>query len=152
MQGRAEDTDERVKTPRTEMCEKSEVTSVEEGHDVERVIVAQSEETVEVAKAVEAQEKAEAPPRATRPPPWRDKHATIEYGRKSKRRCDGNESMLWLAASYLEYRATIQEGVMNVMPYFKKSGTCWNSSKHNTRSITQMIRMNWNVVVSSRNR
>ena len=35
------------------------------------------------AKAVEAQEKVEALPRATRPPPWRDKHATIEYGRKS---------------------------------------------------------------------
>ena len=30
----------------------------------------------------------------------------------------------------------------------QQSGTCWNSSKHNTRSITQMMRMNWNVVVS----
>ena len=39
VQRRAEDPDERVMTPHTEMCEKSEVTSVEEGHDVERVIV-----------------------------------------------------------------------------------------------------------------
>ena len=34
----------------------------------------------------------------------------------------------------------------------EKSGTCWNSSKHNTRSIMQMMQMNWNVVVSSKNR
>jgi len=113
VQGRAEDTDERVKTLHTEMREKSEVTSEEEGHDVERVIVPQSDEivgilrqlkdetsadvtalekkgldrktnhqdpmktetkeTVEVAKAAEAQEKAEALPRLVRPPPWRDK-------------------------------------------------------------------------------
>ena len=33
----------------------------------------ETKETVEVAKAVEAQEKAEALPRPTRPPPWRDK-------------------------------------------------------------------------------
>ena len=33
----------RVKIAHTEMCRKSEVTSVEEGQDVERVIVAQSE-------------------------------------------------------------------------------------------------------------
>ena len=33
VQGRAEDTDECVKRPHTEMCEKSEVTSVEEGRD-----------------------------------------------------------------------------------------------------------------------
>ena len=35
---------------------------------------------------------------------------------------------------------------------FLKSGTCWNSSKDNTRSIAQMIQMNRNVMVSSRNR
>jgi len=35
VQGRAEDTDERVMTSHTDKCEKSEVTSVEEGHDVE---------------------------------------------------------------------------------------------------------------------
>ena len=40
-----EDTDERVKTPHTEMCEKSKVT---EGHDVERVIVPQSDETADI--------------------------------------------------------------------------------------------------------
>ena len=39
-----EDTEERVMTSHTRMCEMSEVTSVEEGHDVERVIVAQSHE------------------------------------------------------------------------------------------------------------
>ena len=33
----------------------------------------QADEVVEVAKAVEAQEKDEAQPRPTRPPPWRDK-------------------------------------------------------------------------------
>ena len=33
----AEDTDERVMTSHTEMCEGCEVTSVEEGHDVQRV-------------------------------------------------------------------------------------------------------------------
>ena len=57
----------------------------------------------------------ETQPRSARPPPWRDKHATIEYGRSSKRRCDKNESMLWLAASYLECKAAIQEGVMKFM-------------------------------------
>ena len=34
------------------MCEKSEVPSVEEGHDVERVIVAQSDETASILKQV----------------------------------------------------------------------------------------------------
>ena len=37
VQGGAEDTDERVMTSHTEMCEGCEVTSVEEGYDVERV-------------------------------------------------------------------------------------------------------------------
>ena len=39
VQGGTEDTDERVMTSRTVMCECCEVTFVEEGHDVERVIV-----------------------------------------------------------------------------------------------------------------
>ena len=39
MQGGAEDTDESVMTRPTEMCEGCQVTSVEEGHDVQRVIV-----------------------------------------------------------------------------------------------------------------
>ena len=130
-----EDTDERVKTPYTEMCEKSKVTSVEEGHDVERVIVSQSDETADILKqsightsadltALEKKgfdrktnhqnlTKVETIPRATRPPPWRDKHATIEYSRKSKGRCDRGESMVWLAPSYMKYKATIQEGVRN---------------------------------------
>ena len=38
MQSGAEDTDDRALSLHTEMCEKGEVTSVEEGHDVERVI------------------------------------------------------------------------------------------------------------------
>ena len=46
--------------------------------------------------------QAETQPRSASPPPWRDKHATIVYGGKSKRICDRDESMLWLAASYLE--------------------------------------------------
>ena len=130
-----EDTDERVKTPYTEMCEKSKVTSVEEGHDVERVIVSQSDETADILKqsightsadltALEKKgfdrktnhqnlTKVETIPRATRPPPWRDKHATTEYSRKSKGRCDRGESMVWLAPSYMKYKATIQEGVRN---------------------------------------
>ena len=36
MQGGAEGTDKRVLALHTEMCEKGEVSSVEEGHDVER--------------------------------------------------------------------------------------------------------------------
>ena len=39
MQGGTEDTDERAMTSHTEMCEGCNVTSVEEGHDVERVTV-----------------------------------------------------------------------------------------------------------------
>ena len=54
--------------------------------------------------------------------------------------------------SYLEHKAAIQEGVMKFMPYFKKSGKCGNSPKHNTRSITQMMQMDWKVMVSSGNR
>ena len=37
VQGGTEDTDERVTTSHSEMCDGCEVTSVEEGHDVERV-------------------------------------------------------------------------------------------------------------------
>ena len=121
VQGRAEDTDERVKMPHTEMCEKSEVTSVEEGHDVERVIVPQSDDTADILKQSndetsadltslekkgldrktnrEGLMKAETLSWPTRPPPWRD---------KSRSR---GESMFWLASSYWEHEATIQEGV-----------------------------------------
>ena len=51
----AEDTNERVVTPHTEMCEDCEVTSVEEGHDVERVIARNDEimEDVEEKRAPE---------------------------------------------------------------------------------------------------
>ena len=87
----------------------------------------ETRETDEVAKAVEAQEKAEARPTPMRPPPWRDKHATIEYGRKSKRRCDRGESMLWLAASYLEHKATSQEGVMKFHLYLCPISVVWNA-------------------------
>ena len=45
VQGGAEDTDERVMTSHTEMCEGCESPSVEEGHDVERV-TAQNDEIV----------------------------------------------------------------------------------------------------------
>ena len=118
-QPRAEWRDERVKTLHTEMCEKSDVTSVEEGYDVERVIVPQNDETAGILKQLNGEtsadltalekkgldrrtdHQAETQPRSARPTPWRDKHATIEYGRKSKRICDRDESMLWLAASYL---------------------------------------------------
>ena len=45
----------------------------------------QADEVVEVAKAVEAQEEAEAQPRPTRPPPWRDKlQSTGMHERKPK--------------------------------------------------------------------
>ena len=52
VQGEEENTEELVMTFHTEMCEKSEVTSVEEGHDVERVIVTQSDETAGILKQV----------------------------------------------------------------------------------------------------
>jgi len=88
---------------------KSEVTSMEEGYDVERVIVPQNDEIADILKQLkdetsadltalekkglgqtkhECLMKAEILPRLMRAPHWRDKHATIEYGRKSKRRCD----------------------------------------------------------------
>ena len=35
---------------------------------------------------------------------------------------------------------------------FMRISTCWNSSKDNTRSITKMMKTNWNVMVSLRNR
>jgi len=109
VQGGGKDTEERVMMPHTEKCEKNEVTSVEEGHDVERVIVPQNDETAgmlkqstdEMSAYLTAPEKkgldrrtdhqAETQPRSARPPPWRDKHATIEHGRKSKKRCGRNE-------------------------------------------------------------
>ena len=59
VQCRAEDTDERVKTPHTEMCEKSEFTSVEDGHDVERVIVPQSDGTAGILKQLKDETSAD---------------------------------------------------------------------------------------------
>ena len=58
---------------------------------------------------------------AQRPPPWRDKlRIEGESVDGDEKNIDGNKgpdevfdrgkSMLWLAASYLEYMATIQEG------------------------------------------
>ena len=45
-----EDTEERVTTLHTEMCEKSEVTSAEEGHDVDGRHAPQSDETADILK------------------------------------------------------------------------------------------------------
>ena len=53
-------------------------------------------------------------------------------------------SLLWLAPSYVEHKATGQEGV-------NKFHLC-TPSVRNTRSITQMMQTNWNVKDSSRNR
>ena len=50
VQGGEEDTDQRVMTLHTEMCEKSEVTSVEEGHDVDGRHAPQSDETAGILK------------------------------------------------------------------------------------------------------
>ena len=148
VQGGGENTDEH-----TEMCEKSEKR--EEGCDVDGHHAPQSDETAGILeqwkdetsadstalekKGLEKTDrqglmKAETLPRATRPPPRRDKQAAIEYGRKSKKRCDSNESMLWLAASYLEYKATIRRGDEFYAP-FQQPGTCWSSTKDNTRRV-----------------
>ena len=58
VQGGAEDTDERVMTSHTEMCEDFEVTSVEEGHDVERV-TAQNGEIVGSLKQLKGETSAD---------------------------------------------------------------------------------------------
>ena len=78
--------------------------------------------------AAAVQEKVEAQPRPARPPPWRDKlWRNIPH---DWRRCNrGTE--------FVVAKAGIQEGV-------KKHHLCL--------SITQMMQMNWNVMVSSRNR
>ena len=60
-------------------------------------------------------------------------------------------SMLWLAASYLEARGYKPRRGDEIYALFQWSGTCCNSSKHNTRTITQMTQKKWNAVVSSRN-
>ena len=133
------------------MCKKGEVTSLMEGYDVERVIVPQSDEPGSILKQLKDETsadltalekvldreinhegfmKVETQPKSARPPPWRDKHATIEHGRKSKRRCDRGESIVWLAPSYLEHKAVIQEGVMNFMRHphsLERSGTVQNT-------------------------
>jgi len=90
-----EDTEERVMTSHTEMCEDCEVTSVEDGHDVDGRHAPQSDETAGILKqskdevgvdlmAFKKKEldrktnhqglmKAETKELAQRPPPWRDK-------------------------------------------------------------------------------
>ena len=99
--------------------------------------------------------KAETQPRSARPPPWRDKlRIEGESVDANEKNTDGNkgpdevfdrvEPMLWLASSYVEHENTSQEGVM-------KFHFCM-ATVHNTRSITQMMQTNWNVVDSSRNR
>ena len=53
MQGGAEDTDERVMTSHTEMCEGCDVTSVEDGHGVD-LVTAQNGEIVGSLKQLKA--------------------------------------------------------------------------------------------------
>ena len=167
----AEDSDERVKTPHTEMCEESEVTSVEEGHDVDGRHAPQSDETAagnlkqlkdEMSAYLTAFEKkgldrrtdqqAETQTRSARPPPWRDKlRIEGESVDADEKNTDGNtgpdevfdisESLLWLALSYL--------GAQGCNP---RRGDEFHASKQITRSITQMMQMNWKVMDSSRNR
>ena len=49
---------------------------------------------------------------AQRPPPWRDKFRACQSGAKSAEQSHNRGgSMLWLASSYLEHEATIQEAV-----------------------------------------
>ena len=49
---------------------------------------------------------------AQRLPPWRDKFRACQSGAKSEEQSHNRGgSMLWLASSYLEHEATIQEGV-----------------------------------------
>ena len=50
LQGGGDNTNERVMMPHTEMCEDIKVTSVEEGCDVERVIMPQNDETTSIFK------------------------------------------------------------------------------------------------------
>ena len=51
------------------------------------------------AKAVEAQEKAQALPRPARKPPWRDKFRACQSGAKSEEQSHNRGgSMLWLAS------------------------------------------------------
>ena len=95
VQGGGEDTGERVITSHTEMCEKSEVISVEEGHDVDGRHAPQSDDIAGILKQSKDEMsadltafkkkgldrktnrqglmKAETQPRSARPPPWRDK-------------------------------------------------------------------------------
>ena len=80
-----------------------------------------------------------AQPRATRPPLWRDKKAMIEYSRKSKRRCDKGESMVWLRSK----KGDEIHAPFHYLEQFQKT---------NARNITKTMNMNWNVMVSSRNR
>ena len=85
VQDGVEDTDERVKTLHTEMCEKSEKR--EEGYDVDGRHAPQNDETAAILKqkknetsadltalekkGLDRKNKSPPLPRATRPPPWR---------------------------------------------------------------------------------
>ena len=158
VQGRAEDTDKRVKTLHTEMCEKSDVTSVEEGYDVERVIVPQNDETAGILKQLNGETSADLTALEKRDwigePTTKPRHSQGQRGRHlgetSMRRlntvasrrgyatemsqCCGSQPRIW------RHKATSQEGVMNFMPYFEKSGTCWNvvvSSKKSKARVTK---------------
>ena len=173
VQGGEEDTNERVMTSHTEMCEDCEVTSVEEGHDVDGRHAPQSDETAGIPRPLKDEmtavltaflkkgldrktnhqdlTKAEteeifvltkgigeketvalkleqsSKEVAQKPPPWRDKlRIEGESVNADEKNTDGDtgpdevfdrgESMLWLASSYLEHRATIQEGVVIFVP------------------------------------
>ena len=83
------------------------------------------------ALKLERSAKEVAQPRSTRPPPWRD-------------RCNRGSEYGVVAPSYLEHEAVSQEGV--------KKFDLFMPTVHNTRSITQMMQMNCNDMVSSRNR
>ena len=73
MQGRAEDTDDT--TSHTGKCEKKgEVTSVEEGHDVERVIVPKSDETADILKQSNGETSADLTALEKKGLDWRTDH------------------------------------------------------------------------------
>ena len=57
--------------------------------------------------------------------------------------------MLWLAASYMEFKATIQEGVMNFIRLFNNLERV-EQFKTLYQKHTLMTQKKWNVMVSSR--
>ena len=75
-----------------------------------------------VALKLEQSAKEVAQPRSTRPPPWRDKFRACQSGAKLEEQSHNRgESMLWLASSYLEHEATIQERSEERPPLFEPS-------------------------------